>query len=95
MFEDPHGHDTWETARYTRAWLARRGGRSAIAVSQYFHLPRCRLAFRRHGIREVGTAGPDYAEWRDLFSVPREVLGLVKYALRPAPRPDEPLGGTR
>lgn len=84
--EDPHGRNTWETARYTRAWLTRHGGRSAIAVSQYFHLPRCRLAFHRHGIREVGTAGPDFAEWRDFYSAPREVVGLVKYALRPAPR---------
>jgi uncharacterized SAM-binding protein YcdF (DUF218 family) len=84
--EDPHGRNTWETARYTRAWLSRHGGRSAIAVSQYHHLPRCRLTFYRHGIRDVKTAGPDYAEWRDFFSVPREVLGLVKYALRPPPR---------
>jgi uncharacterized SAM-binding protein YcdF (DUF218 family) len=85
--EDPHGRTTWETARFTRAWLTHHGGRSAIAVSQYFHLPRCRLAFYRHGIRGVGTAGPDFAEWRDFYSAPREVLGLVEYALRPAPVP--------
>jgi uncharacterized SAM-binding protein YcdF (DUF218 family) len=93
--EDPHGRDTWETARFTRAWLTAHGGNSAIAVSQYFHLPRCRLAFHRHGIDTVGTAGPEFAEWRDLFSVPREVLGLVKYTLRPAPRNEHPSGGAR
>ena len=90
--EDPHGRNTWETARFTRDWLTAHGGGSAIAVSQYFHLPRCRLAFARHGIDTVYTAGPDFAEWRDLESAPREVLGLVKYALRPAPRPR---GGAR
>jgi uncharacterized SAM-binding protein YcdF (DUF218 family) len=93
--EDPHGRDTWETARFTRAWLTAHGGRSAIAVSQYFHLPRCRLAFARHGIRTVYTAGPDFAEWRDVLAAPREVLGLVKYALRPAPRAGNPSGGAR
>jgi uncharacterized SAM-binding protein YcdF (DUF218 family) len=84
--EDPHGRNTWETARFTRAWLTAHGGGSAIAVSQYFHLPRCRLAFARHGIDTVYTAGPDFAEWRDVLAAPREVLGLVKYAARPAPR---------
>ena len=84
--EDPHGRTTWETARFTRAWLARHGGRSAIAVSQYFHLPRCRLAFHRFGIRDVGTAGPDFTEWRDVISAPREVAALVEYTLRPAPK---------
>jgi uncharacterized SAM-binding protein YcdF (DUF218 family) len=93
--QDPHGRNTWETARFTRAWLTRHGGRSAIAVSQYFHLPRCRLAFHRHGIRQVGTAGPDFAEWRDLYSAPREVAGLVKYALRPAPLAGAPTGEAR
>ena len=93
--EDPHGRNTWESARFTRAWLAAHGAHSAIAVSQYFHLPRCRLAFARHGIDTVYTAGPDFAEWRDVFSAPREVLGLVKYALRPAPRAGNSPGGTR
>ncbi len=93
--EDPHGRNTWESARFTRAWLTRHGGHSAIAVSQYFHLPRCRLAFARHGIDTVYTAGPDFAEWRDLYSAPREVIGLLEYALRPAPRLQVPPGGAR
>lgn len=95
VIEDSHGCNTWETARFTRAWLGLHGGHSAIAVSQYFHLPRCRLAFYRHGIREIGTAGPDFAEWRDFYSAPREVFGLVKYALRPAPRTEPLLRGPR
>ncbi len=85
VIEDPHGLNPWETARFTRAWLARRGGRAAIAVSQCYHLPRCRLAFHRFGIERVPTAGPRFYEWRDLYAAPREVLGQVKYALRPAP----------
>lgn len=87
VIEDPNGRNTWETARFVSRWLAERRGHSVIAVSQYFHLPRCRLALRRFGVDTVYTSGPDFAEWREFVSVPRDVAGLVKYALRPAPRP--------
>ena len=92
VVEDPLGHNTWETARFTRAWLAAHGGHSAIAVSQYFHLPRCRLAFDRFGIAPVATAAPAFVEWREVYSAPREVLGLVEYAVRPSPQPLDPGG---
>ncbi len=29
----------------------------------------------------------DFWEWRDLYSTPREVVGLVRYATRAAPTP--------
>lgn len=92
VVEDPHGRNTWETARFTRAWLESHGGRSAIAVSQSFHLPRCRLALGRFGISPVYTAGARYREWLEVWSAPREVLGLAEYALRPGPGL-RPLGG--
>lgn len=90
---DPHGRNTWETARFVRAWLDAHHGRSALAVSQRFHLLRCRIALRRFGVPLVSTDGPDYYEWRDLLAMPREVAGLVKYVFRPAPRRSIP-GGT-
>ncbi len=85
---DDAGHNTWHTARNARAWLQAHGGTRAIAVSQYFHLLRCRLAFRRAGIAHVSCAWPRFFEWRDLYSTAREVPALVKYALRPAGSPE-------
>lgn len=85
---DPHGVNSWETARFTARWLREHRRSSAVAVSQYFHLPRCELAFRRFGVDSVSVAKADFWEWRDLYSTPREVVGLVRYATRSAPARD-------
>jgi uncharacterized SAM-binding protein YcdF (DUF218 family) len=79
---DPHGRNTWLTARNARAWMDAHGARRALVVSQYFHLLRCRLAFARHGLPDVLTACPRGFEPRDLLATAREVPALVKYALR-------------
>ncbi len=79
---DSSGVNTAATARFTAAWLAAHGGKSVIAVSQYFHLPRARLALGRAGIGSVGTASADYWEWRDIYSVSREVAAFVVYFFR-------------
>ena len=82
---DAHGVNTWETARFVSRWLRDRGGSRAIVVSQAFHVSRCKLALRRFGVISVGSAAARYWEWRDLYSTPRETIGLVSYALRRAP----------
>lgn len=82
---DSQGRDTWESARFTRRWLDAHHGRSVIAVSQYFHLVRCQLALRRFGVATVYRAGPRFFEWRDLYSAPRDVIGLIEYSLRRSP----------
>ncbi len=85
---DAGGRNTWETARFVSAWLRARGGTRVVAVSQYFHLTRTRLALQRYGVPWVGSARPVYAEWRDLYSLPRDTWGLFVYALRKAPDPE-------
>jgi uncharacterized SAM-binding protein YcdF (DUF218 family) len=78
---DHHGDNTRLTARHTNAWLEAHGGRSAMAISQHFHLPRCRLAFAKAGIVPVYSAHARVWEWRDLYSTPRDVVGLLTYAM--------------
>ena len=82
---DSRGRNTGESARFASAWLRRHGGTRVVTVSQYFHLTRTRLAFRRHGVTWVGSARPVFAEWRDLYSLPRDTWGLFVYALRRSP----------
>ena len=43
-----------------------------IVVSQYYHLLRCRMLFRKAGFRDVDSARPYYFEWRDIYSLIRE-----------------------
>lgn len=82
IIEDLNGVDTRQTAVFTAAYLKQRGLTSAIAVSQYFHLARCELAFEMEGVLHVGTAHADYREWREIYSLLREIPGWVAYRFR-------------
>ncbi len=82
IVRDPAGIDTAATARNAAAYARAHGLASALVATQYFHVSRTSLALRRQGLLVAGTAHADYAEWRDLYSLMREVPGLAVYALR-------------
>ena len=82
IVEDPAGRNTWLTARNTRAWLDAHHQRTVLVVSEYYHLPRCRLAFARHGLPGVRALHARHVDALDLYATAREVPALVKYALR-------------
>jgi vancomycin permeability regulator SanA len=79
---DSSGVTTYASALATERIVRERKLKSVFVVSQYFHLPRARLALRRFGLEPVYSASPRYFEWRDLYSAPREVVGYVSYAVR-------------
>lgn len=79
---DSQGYTTFDSARNAMKIMRGHGFGSVLIVSQYFHLPRARLAMRRFGAAPVYTAHARYFEWRDLYSIPREMLGFLKYACR-------------
>jgi uncharacterized SAM-binding protein YcdF (DUF218 family) len=82
---DPRGLTTWATARNSAAIMQSRKWRSAMVISQYFHIPRTRLAFRKFGIVDPRSAHPPFFEWRDVYSISREVIGYPTYWLRSEP----------
>jgi vancomycin permeability regulator SanA len=84
IISDSLGVDSWETVVHARAWLEAHRQRGLLLVSQGFHLPRLRLACARLGLRPVYWVHARFWEPRDLFSIARELPGLVKYALRPS-----------
>jgi uncharacterized SAM-binding protein YcdF (DUF218 family) len=79
---DGGGVNTYATARYAAAAMDERGWESAVVVTQYFHVPRARLALRRFGVEEVYGAHAPYFGLRDLYSIPREVVALGWYGVR-------------
>jgi len=91
---DSEGRTTFATAANTRRLMDQRGFRSALVISQYLHVPRARLALRRFGVLTVYSAHARFFELRDLYSVPRELVGFLTYAMRsydaPPPRHDRP-----
>lgn len=80
---DSAGVDSWATARHASAYMREHGYVSALAVTQYFHVPRTMLALRRQGVTEVSGGYPRFFEWRDLYSVFRELPAMAWYAWRP------------
>ena len=81
ILTDEFGNTTSDTAVNAAKLMRERGLTSAIAVSQYFHLTRSRMAFRDAGITQVGTAHARYFESRDIYSIAREIPALAKYWL--------------
>lgn len=80
---DSAGVDTWATARHASAYMREHGYTRALAVTQYFHVPRTMLALKRHGVAEVGGGYPAFFELRDLYSIFREVPAVALYIFRP------------
>ncbi len=76
---DSLGVTTAATAKNVASIAKRHQWVSALVISQYFHIPRCRLAFSRAGIEPVYAAHARYFELRDIYSIFRELIGYVAY----------------
>jgi vancomycin permeability regulator SanA len=80
---DGAGNNTRLTAIHARAILESRGWRSAVVVTQYYHVPRAKLALRQEGIEQVTGAAAEYRfSWKDPWSIVREWVGFYSYLLR-------------
>lgn len=83
---DDQGVDTQASANNTAALLKERGWTGVFVVTQYFHVPRTKLALTKLGISPVHHAHPRFFEARDLYSIAREIPAYGKYLLRPKER---------
>jgi uncharacterized SAM-binding protein YcdF (DUF218 family) len=79
---DNKGDNTYLSAQHTRDIMKQRGFSSVVAVSQYYHMPRARLALNRFHVGTVHTSHAQYVGWRDLYACPRETLAYLAYLLR-------------
>ena len=78
---DSAGVDTWATARHASAYMREHGYARALAVTQYFHVPRTMLALRRHGMSRGRRAS-------GLCRAARPVFAAASWS----PSPSMPLG---
>ncbi|MEM7443714.1 MAG: YdcF family protein [Pseudomonadota bacterium] len=79
---DPDGVNTAATARNAASWMRSNDVRTVLAVSQYFHIARIRMAFRQNGIVDFAHAHAPYWGWRDPYLLMREIAALIKYSSR-------------
>jgi vancomycin permeability regulator SanA len=82
VFEDNGGSNTWHTAQDTALFLKEHDLKSVLIVSEYFHIPRCRLAFAKFGIHPIYWSHAHLWARRNFYSLPREVVGYVGYYFR-------------
>ena len=83
ILQDNQGITTYFSAKYCEAIHHRYPKASFLIVSQYFHLLRSHTAFNQMGIPHVSVASADYVfEWRDFYSIAREMVGIYYYLLR-------------
>lgn len=84
IIADSHGVNTYASARFTADYLSEHGLRSALVVSQFYHLPRAEYALEHFGVERVFKAHADYSGLAmDIRGLIREVPACVVYALRP------------
>lgn len=82
IITDSAGATTYASAQNTRQIAQQQHFESVFIVSQYFHVPRSRLALQRFGFSTVHSAHANYVELRDLYSAPRELFGYLRYRFR-------------
>jgi vancomycin permeability regulator SanA len=76
---DSKGVNTAATAKNVAIIMRDKQWSSALVVSQYFHIPRCRLAIARAGVNQIYSTHAHYFELRDIYSIAREVIGYAAY----------------
>ena len=76
---DEQGNTTEATARNSAIIMRAQGFKSAVVVTQFFHLTRSRYALQRAGVATVYTAHANYFEARDAYSLARELAALPAY----------------
>lgn len=82
IIEERSGENTHATARFVAGWLRARGERSAVAVSQYYHITRSKMALRRFGVEATGAHAELRLELREPWSLLREVVAFYTYQLK-------------
>ena len=69
---DDHGTNTQATVANTLRLRDILHYRSLLIVSQYYHLTRTKMLFRKQHFTAVSSASPHYFEARDIYSLVRE-----------------------
>ncbi|MDR6969593.1 vancomycin permeability regulator SanA [Flavobacterium arsenatis] len=71
---DNLGSNTLATVNNTLKLKDSLNFQSIIVVSQYFHLTRTKMLFRKHHFENVSGVSPKYFELRDIYSLLREFV---------------------
>jgi uncharacterized SAM-binding protein YcdF (DUF218 family) len=82
IIQDNEGVTTYASAANALRILREQKLTGVLVVSQYFHVPRTKLALRKFGIAPVYSAHARYFEARDVYSIARELVAYIQYSCR-------------
>ncbi|MDR3576705.1 MAG: YdcF family protein [Anaerolineaceae bacterium] len=82
ILEDHYGVDTYSTALNSSSLMSSYGWKSAFVISQYYQIPRTKLALRRFGVSELYSAHAQGLTTNGLISLAREVIAYPVYFVR-------------
>ncbi len=82
IIADNQGITTYASARNTLRILHEQKLSSVMVISQYFHIPRTKMALGKFGVSPVYSAHAHYFEARDIYSTLRELIGCIEYQFR-------------
>ncbi|MCK8487039.1 YdcF family protein [Paenibacillus sp. MBLB2552] len=82
ILEDNNGYNSYMTAQNSSRLMKELDLDSVMVITQYFHVPRTKLAFRKMDMDEVYSAHAEFFEWRDMYSIIREFPAYYKYLFR-------------
>lgn len=72
---DNLGNNTIASVENTLKLQNSLGFKSVLVVSQYFHVTRTKMLFRKRNFNNVSSVSPVYFDWRDPYSIAREFAG--------------------
>jgi vancomycin permeability regulator SanA len=80
--EDNQGYNTYMTAENTSNIMNQLDAESVLLITQYFHISRTKLTFKKLGFKDVYSAHAEIFEFRDIYSTIREFPAYYKYVLK-------------
>lgn len=82
IIEDNNGYNSYMTAKNTKNIMDELDFDSVMVITQYYHVSRTKLAFKKLGIKNVYSAHAEIFEFRDIYSIIREFPAYYKYLLK-------------
>lgn len=79
IIADTSGANTYKTAENFKVIAEQNDFTSVLVVSQYFHLRRTKMIFRKMGFEKVGGVHAPFFKPGDLWYVPREFFAFYYY----------------
>lgn len=79
---DNKGDNTIQTVKNTLGLQQKYNFKSIIVVSQFYHLTRTKMLFRKFGFNNISSVSPSYFEFRDFYSVFREFFAYYSEMFR-------------